>query len=139
MPVAMTLADIRAVQAEFVQAARNARQAGFDFVEVHAANEYLFDQFLAQAVNQRSDEYGGSLENRARFLLETLDLLIEAVGADFIGVRLSPWCSINGMQQEPGEAMTLYLVEAFQQRNLAWLHVAEWGHAGGQPLDDAFR
>lgn len=69
----MTLADIRAVQAEFVQAARNARQAGFDFVEVHAANEYLFDQFLAQAVNQRSDEYGGSLENRARFLLETLD------------------------------------------------------------------
>lgn len=138
-PVAMTLADISAVQEQFVEAAKNARLAGFDFVEVHAANGYLFAQFLAQDVNQRSDQYGGSLENRARFLLETLDAMVKEVGADFIGVRLSPWCPINGMQQEPGETMTLYLAEAFQQRNLAWIHLAEWGHAGGKPLDDAFR
>lgn len=74
----MTLEDIRRVRDEFVRAARNALDAGFDLVELHGANGYLIDQFLASASNRRSDAYGGSLENRARFLLEIVDALVAA-------------------------------------------------------------
>lgn len=138
-PKPMTQKDILTVKDQFVKAAKNARLAGFDFVEIHAANGYLFDQFLDPEVNLRSDRYGGSLENRARFLLETLDAIIDEVGSDFVGVRLSPWCNINGMNNEPKEDMTLYLAGEFQQRNIAWLHLAEWAWAGGQPYPDGFR
>ncbi|MBF3234882.1 alkene reductase, partial [Pseudomonas aeruginosa] len=81
-PREMTLEDIRRVRDEFVRAARNALDAGFDLVELHGANGYLIDQFLASASNRRSDAYGGSLENRARFLLEIVDALVAAGGAE---------------------------------------------------------
>ncbi|MDU5678459.1 MAG: hypothetical protein E6023_24220, partial [Pseudomonas aeruginosa] len=84
-PREMTLEDIRRVRDEFVRAARNALDAGFDLVELHGANGYLIDQFLASASNRRSDAYGGSLENRARFLLEIVDALVAAVGKVHFG------------------------------------------------------
>lgn len=115
MPRAMDFDDIQNVKQEFIQAARNAVQAGFDLVEIHAANGYLFDQFLSTDANQRTDNYGGSVENRARFLLETVDALIDAIGAGRVGVRLSPWGTINGMTDQQPEEITLYLAEQLQK------------------------
>lgn len=115
---------------EFAQAARNAIEAGFDLVEIHGANGYLLGQFLSPDANQRNDQYGGSLENRARFVLEVLDGVIAAVGADRVGIRLSPWApqfinDIDGTVE--AEEMTLYLAQAFEKRGIAYLHMAEWG------------
>lgn len=115
---------------EFAQAARNAIEAGFDLVELHGANGYLLAQFLSPDANQRTDQYGGSLENRARFVLEVLDAVIAAVGADRVGIRLSPWApqfinDIDGTVE--AEATTLYLAEQFEKRGIAYLHMAEWG------------
>ena len=82
----------------YAQAAKNAVQdGGFDGVEIHAANGYLITQFLHEVVNNRTDEYGGSIENRARFGLEVLEAIVKAVGASKVGIRLSPWESYNGM------------------------------------------
>ncbi|CRM51733.1 morphinone reductase [Pseudomonas sp. FH4] len=138
-PREMTVQDFKQVRQEFVQAARAALSAGFDLVEMHGANGYLFDQFLATGSNRRTDDYGGSVENRARFLLETLDAMIAVVGAERIGLRLSPWGSINDIQDDEPEAMTLYLAGQLQQRGLAYLHIAEWEWAGGAPYPQGFR
>ncbi|MGK4697563.1 alkene reductase, partial [Pseudomonas aeruginosa] len=138
-PREMTLEDIRRVRDEFVRAARNALDAGFDLVELHGANGYLIDQFLASASNRRSDAYGGSLENRARFLLEIVDALVAAVGAERVGLRLSPWGTINDMHDDEPEAMTLYLAEALQRRGIAYLHLAEWEWSGGPAYPQGFR
>lgn len=138
-PREMTAQDFQQVRDEFVRASQAALDAGFDLVEVHGANGYLFDQFLATGSNRRTDQYGGSLENRARFLLETLDAMITAVGSERIGLRLSPWGSVNDMQDDEPEAMTLYLAEQLQQRSLAYLHLAEWEWAGGAPYPKGFR
>ena len=125
-PRAMTTEDIEQVKAEFVRAAQQAIQAGFDLVELHAANGYLFDQFLSTDANQRNDNYGGSIENRARFLLETVDAVSAAIGADRVGVRLSPWGTINGMTDSEPEPTTLYVAQQLQSRDIAYLHLAEW-------------
>lgn len=138
-PREMTLEDIRRVRDEFVRAARNALDAGFDLVELHGANGYLIDQFLASASNRRSDAYGGSLENRARFLLEIVDALVAAVGAERVGLRLSPWGTINDMHDDEPEAMTLYLAEALQRRGIVYLHLAEWEWSGGPAYPQGFR
>ncbi|WP_136333870.1 alkene reductase [Pseudomonas aeruginosa] len=107
--------------------------------ELHGANGYLIDQFLASASNRRSDAYGGSLENRARFLLEIVDALVAAVGAERVGLRLSPWGTINDMHDDEPEAMTLYLAEALQRRGIAYLHLAEWEWSGGPAYPQGFR
>ncbi len=106
---------------------------------LHGANGYLIDQFLASASNRRSDAYGGSLENRARFLLEIVDALVAAVGAERVGLRLSPWGTINDMHDDEPEAMTLYLAEALQRRGIAYLHLAEWEWSGGPAYPQGFR
>lgn len=87
---ALTIDDIAVIRDDFVKAARNAREAGFDGVEVHGANGYLLDQFLHNGSNQRTDAYGGSIENRARFLLKVVDAVAAEVGANRVGVRLAP-------------------------------------------------
>ena len=94
---------------------------------------------LASASNRRSDAYGGSLENRARFLLEIVDALVAAVGAERVGLRLSPWGTINDMHDDEPEAMTLYLAEALQRRGIAYLHLAEWEWSGGPAYPQGFR
>ena len=96
MPRALTKDEIKEYIAAYVTAARNAIRAGFDGVEVHGANGYLPDQFIQDMTNKRTDEYGGSVENRARFVLEVVDAVVEAVGAERTGIRLSPWSSFQG-------------------------------------------
>jgi NADPH2 dehydrogenase len=82
----------------YAKAARNAIEAGFDGVEIHGANGYLLDQFLQSESNKRTDEYGGSIQNRIRFPLEVVDAVVKAVGADRTGVRISPWSEFQGKE-----------------------------------------
>ena len=97
MPRALTVEEIAEYVQWFATAARNAvLGAGFDGVEVHAANGYLPDQFLQTNTNKRTDSYGGSVENRARFVLEITEAVVKAVGANKVGIRLSPWSTFQG-------------------------------------------
>lgn len=96
MPRALTTDEIKEYIPAYVTAAKNAIRAGFDGVEVHGANGYLIDQFIQDVSNNRTDEYGGSVENRARFALEVVDAVVEAVGAERTGFRLSPWNLYQG-------------------------------------------
>jgi NADPH2 dehydrogenase len=95
-PQALTLIEIDKYVGLFVQAAKNAIEAGFDGVEVHCANGFLIDQFLQDTSNARTDEYGGSVENRSRFGLRIVDEVVKAVGEEKTGVRLSPWNRFQG-------------------------------------------
>src|SRR5690606_28177480 len=124
---------------QFAQAARRADRAGFDMVEVHAANGYLLQQFLSTNSNQRKDAYGGSLENRARFVLEVVDAVVAELGAQRVGVRISPHFAGHGIADEQAEESALYLAREFSRRRIAYLHVAEPDWAGGPKLSDEFR
>ena len=109
--------------------------AGFDGVEVHGANGYLIDQFLRDTPNQRTDGYGGSLENRARFLFEVLNAVTAAIGADKVGLRLSPLNSYNSMQDSDPIALITFLAEKLNAFNLAYLHVMRADFFGVQKGD----
>jgi N-ethylmaleimide reductase len=128
-PAALSVAGIARVISEFVEGAQRASAAGFDLFELHGANGYLLEQFLSVSTNQRTDEYGGSLANRARFVLEVVDAVAATVGAPRVGIRLSPWCPpfVNDMDfvTEAGE-ITLYLAEELSKRGIAYIHIAEW-------------
>jgi N-ethylmaleimide reductase len=139
LPRALDTKELPGIVDDYVRGARNAMAAGFDFVEIHAANGYLLNQFLSPNSNQRTDAYGGNLENRARFVLEVVDAIIAAIGADKIGVRLSPQGVFNDIDDPESTMMALYLAKAFTQRNVAFLHIAEPDWAGGEPLSQAFR
>jgi N-ethylmaleimide reductase len=139
VPHALATEEIAGVVAQYRQAAARARRAGFDFVEIHAANGYLPHQFLSTNTNQRSDQYGGSIENRARFVLEAVDAAIEEMGADRVGVRLSPHFVGHDMADQEADAGTLYLAKEFSRRGIAFLHIAEPDWAGGAELTDEFR
>lgn len=123
LPRALTLEEIPAVVAQFAAAAKNAVAAGFDGVEIHGANGYLIDQFLRSSANQRTDAYGGPLENRARFLLEVVDAVAAAIGKGRVGVRLSPLNSYNSMKDEDPIALTAYVCAELEKRGLAFVHV----------------
>jgi 2,4-dienoyl-CoA reductase-like NADH-dependent reductase (Old Yellow Enzyme family) len=125
-PREIALEEIPAVIEEYVSAARNAVESGLDGVEVHGANGYLIHQFLAPGSNERTDEYGGSPENRARFAIEVTRAVAEAVGADRVGIRLSPAHNIQGATEEdPADVRATYtaLVEALAPLGLAYLSV----------------
>lgn len=126
-PRALTTDEIPRVTREFVQAARNAIAAGFDGVEIHAANGYLFDQFINGPLNTRDDRYGGpSIENRLRFTLETLDAVVAAIGSDRTGIRLSPYGRYGDIPPFEDEALTyLMLVREISKRKLAYLHFSD--------------
>jgi len=96
IPRELTVAEIKEYVRLYTTAAKNAIQAGFDGIEFHSANGYLLDQFLQPGTNQRTDEYGGSIENRLRFPLEVIDSVAKAIGAERTGVRLSPWSTFQG-------------------------------------------
>lgn len=126
---AMTEADIEAALAEYVQAARNAVEAGFDGVELHAANGYLIEQFLNVGANQRTDRWGGTVENRARFALEAARRTAAAIGADKVGIRLSPYGAFNGMVPDSDtDALYLKLAQEFSALGLLYIHVVD--HSG---------
>ena len=124
-PRSLEIGEIAGIVAQFRQAAVNAKDAGFDGVEVHGANGYLLDQFLRDGSNQRSDRYGGSFENRTRFLLEVIDAVAGVYGAERVGVRLSPWGSFNGMEDSDTGALFDHVVAALATRGLAYLHLVE--------------
>ncbi|WP_260604911.1 alkene reductase, partial [Vibrio cholerae] len=125
-PKAMSADEIQATIGDFVQAARNAIEAGFDGVEVHAAHGYLFDTFLRLESNQRSDQYGGSQENRMRFLVDTLQALTDEIGGERVAVRLSPHIG-EGFAGDDVEIvpLTSALLEKLQPMNLAYVHFSE--------------
>ncbi|WP_283148532.1 alkene reductase [Silvimonas soli] len=138
-PRALETAELPGIVASYVAAATRAKRAGFDFVEIHSANGYLLHQFLATGTNQRTDQYGGGLENRARLLLEVLDAVVAVLGADHVGVRLSPAFPGHDIVDAESEPMSLYLASEFSKRNIAYLHIAEPDWVGGTPLSDTFR
>jgi N-ethylmaleimide reductase len=119
----------------FRRAARNAEAAGFDGVEIHAANGYLLDQFLRSESNQRSGPYGGPLENRARLLLEVVDAVVEVWGADRVGVRLSPLNSYNSMLDRDPLGLTSFVAAQLDARGLAYLHLMRADFFGQQKGD----
>lgn len=125
-PRAMTLDEIAAARQEFVTAAQNAIAAGFDGVELHGANGYLLTQFLNPHANQRDDAYGGSIENRNRLTLETAEAIAAAIGADRLGVRLSPHGTFNDVPDYP-ETTAQYtaLARDLSRLNLAYAHLIE--------------
>lgn len=136
-PRAMTHADIEQVIEQFRQAAKNALLAGFDGVELHAANGYLINQFIDSQSNQRSDQYGGSLENRLRFLDEVVSALCEVMGADRVGVRLAPLTTLNGTVDDHPEQTYVAAAKLLNQHDIAYLHIAEadWEDAPLMPVD----
>lgn len=138
-PRALATDELPGIVRQYRDATRRAKRAGFDLVEIHAANGYLLNQFLATGSNQRTDAYGGSLENRARLVLEVVDAVAAEIGADRTGIRLSPHFSGHGMVDDESEAITLYLAREFTRRGLAYLHIAEPDWAGGPDLTDSFR
>ncbi|MDT8377000.1 MAG: alkene reductase [Mariprofundaceae bacterium] len=126
-PRELTIPEIADVIGDFRKGAANAIAAGFDGVEIHGANGYLLDQFLRDGSNRRSDAYGGSLENRARLMLEVVEAVCNEVGADRVGIHLSPLQPFNDMKDSDPEATFSYLVEKLNNFNLACLHITEMG------------
>jgi N-ethylmaleimide reductase len=130
-PRALRTDEIPALLASYRDAARNAITAGFDGIEVHAANGYLIEQFLRDSINDRSDAYGGSIENRTRLLLEVMQAVAGEIGADRCGLRLSPVTPVNGAGPDSDpQALYSYAVEQLAPLELAFLHVIE-GQTGG--------
>lgn len=139
-PRALMREELPAIIQEYEHATRCALAAGFDGVEVHSANGYLLDQFLRDGTNHRDDEYGGSMENRARLLMQVVQAVVAIAGADKVGVRLSPVNPFNDMQDSNPQAMFNYVTQQLNAYKLAYLHVVEGGiHSGGetQPFDFA--
>ena len=139
VPRALEVQEIAAITQDFVQAARNAQAAGFDFIEVHAANGYLFDQFLHDGSNARTDQYGGSIENRARFLLEVLDALAQVWPAQRIGVHLNPMSNTHSMQDSDPLAMFSYVVQQIDARHIGFIFSREALKDGVLPLGQHLR
>lgn len=139
-PQAMTESDIAATLEEFVQGAKNAVSAGFDGIELHAANGYLLEQFIRPNSNQRADRYGGAIENRARFVLEVADAAIAAIGRDKVGIRLSPFGAFNDMPPYPAmEADYAWLAQQLDRRGLVYVHLVDHSPMGAPPVPDSIK
>ena len=135
VPHALTTEEITQIVAAFAQGAKNAIAAGFDGVEVHGANGYLIDQFLRDGANQRTDNYGGVVQNRARFLFEVLTAVTAAIGADRVGLRLSPLNSFNSMKDSDPIGLTTFLATELNAYKLAYLHLMRADFFGVQKAD----
>ena len=143
-PRALSAEGIAATVEDFRRASVNAREAGFDLVEIHGAHGYLLHQFLSPTSNQRDDEYGGSQENRMRFPLEVVDAVIAGWSSDRVGIRLSPQGSFNGLDTEvdgPGAELGtgVRMAAELAARDVAFLHLSEPDWAGGPEIEDGYR
>ena len=139
-PAAMTEAELQQTLQEYVQAAKNAIAAGFDGVEVHAANGYLLEQFIRPNSNVRTDRYGGPIEGRARFVLEVADGISAAIGREKVGIRLSPSSVFNDMPLYPEiEAEYTYIVRQINERGLLYIHLVDHSSLGATPPSEAIR
>jgi N-ethylmaleimide reductase len=126
-PRALAADELPGIVAEYIVAAKNALEAGFDGVEVHSANGYLLDQFLRDSTNKRTDNYGGSFANRTRLLLEVVQAVVDVVGADKTGVRISPLNPFNDISDSDPQGLFNYVATELNRFNLAYLHVVEGG------------
>lgn len=124
-PRALETSEIADIVADYKKAAEHAKAAGFDGVEVHGANGYLLDQFLQDGSNKRTDSYGGSIENRTRFLLDVVDTAVDVWGKNRVGVRLSPYGTFNDMSDSDPVALFTYLLEELSRRGIAYVHMIE--------------
>lgn len=124
-PREITKEEIAQTVSDFATAARNAIAAGFDGVELHAASGYLVQQFLTTNVNLRTDEYGGSIENRTRFLFEILDAMVSEVGAQRVGVKFSPQIAFNDIEERDADEVYPYILERLSDKNLAYVHITD--------------
>jgi len=122
---ALKISEIAGIVEDYRQAAARAKQAGFDGVELHAANGYLIDQFLQNGSNKRADRYGGSIENRARLLLEVVDAMTSVWGADRVAVRIGPDGKWNGMSDSDAKGLFTYVAKHLNRFGLAYLHIVE--------------
>lgn len=125
VPRAMTIEEVRQTVKDFGSAAKNAIEAGFDGVECHVANGYLLEQFVQDVSNTRDDEYGGSIENRARFANEAMEAMVDAVGAERVGLRLSPWSKYLGMGMKDPIPQFTAVINKAKELKLAYLHLVE--------------
>ncbi|KAK0724293.1 hypothetical protein B0H67DRAFT_550101 [Lasiosphaeris hirsuta] len=125
VPRALTIGEVRKTVQDFVNAAKNAIDAGFDGVEIHGGNGYLIDQFLQDTSNQRDDEYGGSVENRSRFAIEIIQAVVSALGAERVGFRLTPWSRFQGMRMRDPIPQFSHVVAEAGRYHLAYLHLVE--------------
>ena len=138
-PRALAIAEIAETIEQYRRAARNALAAGFDGVEIHAANGYLIEQFLRDSTNKRTDAYGGSRENRARFLLEVAEAVAAVCGGERVGIRLSPLSPVNGadLDSDPRETYA-YVVERLNAFGLAYIHIIEGVTQGPREVPGGF-
>ena len=139
-PEKMSLEDIEQARQEYVTAAQNAIEAGFDGVELHAANGYLLEQFISPATNHREDEYGGSIENRIRFVLEVAQATVDAIGAERTGMRVSPYGVFSGMEiyDELDETYRL-LAQKLSEIELVYLHLVDHSSMGTPEVPDRIK
>jgi len=140
VPRAMTTGEVEKALAEFANAAKLAVQAGCDGVELHAANGYLIEQFLNPHTNQRSDRFGGNVENRVRFALEAARMCAAAVGKEKVGIRLSPYGAFNGMSAYPEiDATYAALAEGLAKIGIVYVHVLDHSSMGSAPVPHAIK
>ena len=139
-PQAMTEADIKSTVAEYAHAAKNDVTAGFDGIELHGANGYLLEQFIRPNTNQRTDDYGGPIENRARFVLEVAEAVVGAIGKGKAGIRLSPFGVFNDMPlYDTMEADYTYLAQQLNARGLVYIHLVDHSPMGAPPVPEAIK
>jgi len=140
VPKAMTTEDLLHTKTEFVRAAKNAMEAGFDGVELHGANGYLLEQFLSPVSNIRTDDYGGSVENRCRFVIEVVIEVAAAIGKEKTGIRLSPYGVASDMPHYPEiDATYKYLAEQLNKIGIAYIHVVDHSALGAPPVPLAIK
>ena len=140
MPTAMTAEEIELTKKEFVAAAKNAIEAGFDGVELHSANGYLLEQFLSPISNVRNDNYGGSIENRCRFVLETVQAVADAIGKDKTGIRVSPYGVASDMPHYPEIDETYkYLAEHLNTIGITYMHIVDHSAMGAPTVPLAIK
>jgi len=134
-PKEMTVDEIKESVNDYAQAAKNAIEAGFDGVEIHAANGYLIDQFLQDTCNKRTDSYGGSVENRSRFAVEVTQAVAQAVGVDKTGIRLSPFSEFQGMKMQDPLPQFTDIIKKLDAFNLSYLHLVEARVSGNADVE----
>lgn len=140
-PKELTVEEIKETVQNYGQAAKNAIAAGFDGVEIHGANGYLIDQFIQDNVNKRSDSYGGSIENRSRFAIEVAQAVVDAVGAERTGIRLSPFSDFQGMKMEESKIVPQFsdVITKLHKLNLAYIHLVESRISGNADIESQER